>query len=117
MLAGVALGLGLLIYGIGSSFDDMCGNDQVVEVVSPNGQLKAVTFRRDCGATTGYSTQLSILPVSRALPNGGGNVFISREDPVLTVRWIDDRHLRISGDTQTQFLHSSESHGVQITYD
>ena len=37
-----------------------CGNDLVKEVPSPNGKMKAVVFQRDCGATTGFSTQISL---------------------------------------------------------
>lgn len=117
VLSAITAGLALFIYFVVSSFDDMCGNDNLVEVVSPDGRLKAVTFRRDCGATTGYSTQLSILPANRTLPNGGGNIFISRDDPEVTVRWIDDHHLRISGDTQTQLLRLTEYQGIHIAYD
>ena len=102
---------------ISIAFHDLCGNDNLRESISPGGQLKAVTFRRDCGATTGYSTQVSILPASRKLPNEAGNVFIVDHEPSIAVRWIDDHHLSISGETNTPFLHLTEFNGVQITYD
>src|SRR6478672_7407977 len=66
-------------------------------MVAPNGTLKAVTFRRDCGATTRYSVQVSILPAKKPLSNEGGNVFVASGEPSIVVRWIGDRHLSISG--------------------
>jgi hypothetical protein len=101
-----------------AAFDDVCGNDSVVETISPNGQLKAVTFRRNCGATTDYSTHVSILPASRKLPNESGNVFVRNHEPALVVRWIDDQHLSISGGgASTSFKRLSEFKGVYITYE
>jgi hypothetical protein len=100
------------------SVDDLCANDKLVETVSPNGQLKAVTFRRDCGATTSYSTHVSILPASRKLPNEAGNVFVQSREPMVVVRWLDDQHLRISGGgASTSFVHLTDFRGVRIIYD
>ena len=112
-LGGVALFVFYAYRGSG----EVCANDQVVETASPDGQLKAVTFRRNCGATTGYSTHVSILPADGKLANEGGNVFTASDEPSITVRWIDDRHLSISGETYTKFLHLKELRGVQITYE
>lgn len=99
-------------------FLDPCANDNLHEVVSPNGALKAVRFRRDCGATTGYSTHISILPSTQRLPNKGGNVFVVGEEPMVVVRWIDDRHLSISGGgASASFLHLTDFRGIRITYD
>lgn len=41
---------------------------------SPDGQREAVMFQRDCGATTGYSTQISVLDHGETQV-GGGNAF------------------------------------------
>lgn len=94
-----------------------CANDQIVEAVSPNGRVKAVTFRRSCGATTGFSAHVSILPASLRLPDEPGNVFVTDDEPAVTVRWADDRHLTISGHTRTQFLRLDEFQGVKISYE
>jgi hypothetical protein len=48
------------------------------EVRSPDGEWKVVVFERDCGATTGFSTQASLLGWNERLPeNDGGNLFIA----------------------------------------
>ena len=57
-----------------------CGNDLVREVRSPSGKMKAVVFERDCGATTGFSTQVSLLLSNKSLPNESGNLFIADTD-------------------------------------
>lgn len=114
MLGGAAL----FIYFLFPSVDDLCANDNLVEIVSPGGQLKAVTFRRNCGATTAYSTHVSILPVSRQLSNEAGNVFVQSREPNVVVRWLDDQHLNISGGgASNAFVHLKDFRGVRITYD
>ncbi len=77
-----------------SLFGDLCGNEVFQEVVSPDGTYKAVVFQRDCGATTGFSTQVSILKASSQLTNRGGNVFAMDGHPDWTqveVRWDGNR--------------------------
>lgn len=51
----------------------MCKNEEVERVPSPNRRHDAVVFRRDCGATTGFSMHMSILSHGGAPPAGGGN--------------------------------------------
>ena len=58
-------------------FDDLCGNTVLKSLGSPDRKLKAVVFQRDCGATTGFSIQISVLNAGDPLPNEEGNVFIA----------------------------------------
>jgi hypothetical protein len=58
---------------------DLCGNTIEKEVYSPNHLKRAVVFERDCGAATGFSTQVSILDCSDKLPNEGGNTLVSAD--------------------------------------
>lgn len=39
--------------------------------------MRAVVFERDCGATTDFSTQVSVLPRRAKLPDEAGNVFVA----------------------------------------
>ena len=53
----------------------MCGNQIVSEQLSPGQKYKIVIFVRDCGATTGFSTQVSILKSDKELRDDeSGNV-------------------------------------------
>ena len=54
-------------------------NAIIEEVPSPDNSMRAVIFERDCGATTGFSTQVSVLPHGAKLPNEAGNVLIAGE--------------------------------------
>ena len=60
-----------------------CGDDGsnaiVKRVASPDGQREAVMFQRECGATTGFSTQVSILELGEPL-SGSGNTFRADDD-------------------------------------
>ena len=63
---------GLIIW----SMPDLCGNYIGKEVLSPDSKWKAVVFERDCGATTDFSTQISLINGNQSLPHGSsGNVF------------------------------------------
>lgn len=58
---------------------DACGNQIVSEVVAPDGETRAVLFQRDCGATTGFSTQISVMTRGEQ-PLGSGNAFVADDD-------------------------------------
>ena len=78
--------------------DDMCANNINKIYFSPNKSLKAVVFQRDCGATTGFSTQISILKAKEELPNNKGNVFIINGHPdsvQAVVRWENNKEINI----------------------
>ena len=83
------------MYSAGS----MCGNEVFEEVNSPSLEFKAVIFQRDCGATTAFSTQVSVLSGTEVLPNESGNVFIidgHPDDTQLEISWASDSELNIS---------------------
>jgi len=72
------IGIVSVLYRVISTLDSpACQNTPIQTVHSPDGELKAVLFSRDCGATTGFSSQVSILRAGDDLPNDGGNVFIA----------------------------------------
>jgi hypothetical protein len=76
LLGTVVIGVVLSVYCY-QQIPPLCGNKIITEVPSPDGKLKAVSFVRDCGATTGFSTQVSIIPADSYLPNEAGNAFTS----------------------------------------
>lgn len=53
----------------------LCGNSVIADIPSPKGNRHVVVFERDCGATAGFSTQVSVLSPDRTLGNQAGNVF------------------------------------------
>ncbi|AGK54123.1 DUF5412 family protein [Bacillus sp. 1NLA3E] len=81
-------------YTLDKLFGDMCGNDIVQKVISPNGKKVAYIFQRNCGATTGISYQLTLIDADEKLPNKSGNTFVS--DKKFKVKWINDKKLRVN---------------------
>jgi hypothetical protein len=109
----------------------MCGNEIVEELSSPNKNFKAVIFIRDCGATTGYSTQLSIIGNSANLDDEGGNVLIMSDKTrygltsenggaKVKATWTSDSTMTIYLDKRTEVMeHEDEDEisGIKISYE
>lgn len=72
-----------------------CSNEISQSIASPSGELKAVIFTRNCGATTGFNTQISIVPTRNELPDDGGNAFIAANAFPVTLRWQSNTALDI----------------------
>ncbi len=105
-----------------------CNDVVISEVLSPGGTQKAIVFVRDCGATTGFSTQVSVVSSSRASVSGSGNVFSADDDHgrvklggrgelAVHVVWIDDRHLIITFPAHSRVFRRDPQFGrMQIKF-
>lgn len=105
----------------------MCGNEIISEFPSPNGMRKVVVFQRDCGATTGFSTQASILGMNQMLENQAGNTFTSDTDhgaapsgpgggPALSVAWQGENSVLLSFHPKARvFNRGPEVGGVRVS--
>jgi hypothetical protein len=80
-----------------SGCGELCKNELVQTLRSPDGRFDAVVFTRSCAASTGYTTQLSILPAETVLPDTEGNALVVHGDPRIVVRWETRRRLRVTG--------------------
>src|SRR4051794_31466461 len=96
-----------ILLGATAGCNSLCGNEEVTRVLSPGGTVEAVVFGRDCGATTDFTTQISIVPKGGSVQSGAGNAFVGDSNhgeaprakwggPPVDVKWIADRHLVIS---------------------
>lgn len=77
----------------------LCDNEIYAELLSPDNRYKAVIFQRDCGATSGFSTQISILPAANTLANEYGNIFVLKGHPqshAPAVSWLSNTELFIN---------------------
>lgn len=95
LLAIPVASLGLIFWFVG----DICGNHLHKEYSSPEKSYKAVIFQRDCGATTGFSTQISIISAEQELGNAKGNIYIidgHPDDVAPTIKWLSESTLLIS---------------------
>lgn len=98
----IAMGVvasGALLY-IYTQIPPLCGNAVLSDVRSPDGLFTAVGFIRNCGATTPYSAQVSILEGAAQLDNEAGNAFTceggSADSLPLGLSWLGPRELLIT---------------------
>ena len=93
-----------------------CENEPITVVASPNQRQRAVVFSRNCGATTGPNTQLSILAPGEA-QDGAGNTFIADGKVPLKLQWIADAELVVHGSRGSRtFKQEKHVIGVVIAY-
>lgn len=103
-LAGLIFGILLLLFIFLAILleilaQDMCGNEIFSSVISPDKKHKAVVFQRDCGATTDFSTQLSIIDANKELENTADNIFIIDGEPQFVapkIFWNSDNELVVN---------------------
>jgi len=118
-ICGIAAALVNLV-----SCTDLCGNRILSEMPAPGGTKRAVVFERDCGATTDFSTQVSILSASEAAPREAGNVFIAEGDHgavsnlSVGVRWDSPDHLVVVFPARARIVQQQiQVKGVNIAYE
>lgn len=77
----------------------------------------AISFIRDCGATAGFSTHVSIVGAPGQLENEPGNVFVVEGQLPVSVVWKADNRLYIdAGRAGEVFKKLGEFEGVNIDY-
>jgi hypothetical protein len=123
----IAVALAAYMYLWARAWEGGCGNDLLATVPSPNAGRQLVVFQRSCGATTGFSTQASLLPTGEPVRDGG-NVFIADTDhgkapsgpgggPRLAARWIAEDTLELRYHPRARvFLADSVYQGITIRY-
>jgi hypothetical protein len=74
---------------------ERCRNVTTSEAVSPNGRLKALTFRRLCPEQHSISTHVSIVRANEDLPDGNGNVFAYDNEIAIRVAWLNNEKLAV----------------------
>ncbi len=110
-----------------SGCSDNCTNMAIRRLNAPDGRHSAVMFQRDCGATTGFSTQISVVEHGDE-PSGGGNTFRADDDhgaaaagewggPWADMTWLAPDHLLIRYAAKSRLLQQQgEVSGVKISY-
>lgn len=106
-----------------------CTNDVLASTVSDDASRTAVAYNRDCGATTGFNTQVAVELGPDAAPSGGNTVFVVDDGhdstirsfrhggPVVQMTWSGLRELEIRYDARVRvFKQESQRNGVRIRY-
>jgi hypothetical protein len=124
----VILLVGYLFYGFHRFSVGGCENEIVSEIPNPDKTLKVVIFQRSCGATTGFSTQISGLQISRSLPDDDGNIFVADTNhgrarnaawggPEAKVYWETSRKLVIEHQIMARvFKAEKQIDGIVVEY-
>jgi hypothetical protein len=104
---------------------DGCENTPIQTVAAPSGHQKAVLFERNCGATTDFTTQISLVE-GGAKASGKGNVFIadgglkaaSWGGPWAEVSWLSPGRLLVKYDASARVFEQHENvDGVRISFE
>jgi hypothetical protein len=128
LIGGTTTVLGSLIIAGWLLIPDPCENVLLGEYASPDHARELVVFQRDCGATTGFSTQASLVRTGAGLANEAGNVFVSDTNhgaaqsgpgggPQLDVSWESPSLVRLSYHPATRVFKSlANLDGISIRY-
>ena len=98
--------------------DGLCSNEPIASVTSPSDAHKVVVFTRGCGATTGWSTQVSILRGSEHLWNESGNTLVVEGKSPVSVDWKSDSVVTLSGMSSGRLFKQERAvNGITVTYE
>jgi hypothetical protein len=118
----VALAGGVAAYRIVRGYDaviaGLCGTHVLERAASPAAVSELVTFERDCGATTDFSTQVSLAPMNvpfsaeRFVP-----FFIVRGRYLHIARWSAGQKIEIAVPRgETVFRNLPRVNGITVAY-
>ncbi|MFA6163448.1 MAG: hypothetical protein WC685_08470 [Methylobacter sp.] len=117
---GILFGAFLIFLFVAGYFlvSGMCANTVITSSTSPNEKLKLVLFERSCGATTGYSSQISLLESGDDLSNEPGNIYIAAGYPDnYTLTWDSNFSVKVGGSNGNSNKKVTQLNGVQFTYE
>lgn len=104
-----------------SLFTPRCSNTIITSALSPDGVWKSFVFERNCGATTGFSTQVLIRPNDGLFVYDEKNVvYITKGLNPIRLWWISSTQLVIESQLPIQesqvFRRESTWNGIFIRY-
>lgn len=112
---GVILVIGGLLVWFNHAFPAV-SNDNLRPMISPDGKLQAVLFRRNSSGQSAYTTHVAIIETGKELPNCSGTAFIAEGEPPVVLRWIDNNRLVIDEPGNTKvILRASRVGDIEIS--
>jgi hypothetical protein len=91
-----------------------CENDVLSQATSPSGRLKAVAFTRNCGATTGFNVQVSILPSGSRLRNVKGSALIADGAKLQSLKWKGENVVEVGFSKEPRVFEANSVDGVRV---
>ncbi|WP_138493799.1 DUF5412 family protein [Paenibacillus pinistramenti] len=92
----------------------LCENKVLSTLEQPNGRHDLVYFERNCGATTGFSYQISLIRHGARLNSQSGNLYIS--DKPFTAYWTDGDVLVVLEPGSRAYRRKTSYQGVAVQY-
>jgi hypothetical protein len=99
------------------SFD--CNDEIKVESKSPEGKYTATLYERDCGATTDFSTIVSLRSSSNKFSGEEGRIFVIKGRPQIKITWRESISLQVECDdcrTENIFKQDTSWNEIAISY-
>jgi hypothetical protein len=112
----------MLASGAGTGCTElMCDNEVVAVVPAPDRRATAIAFTRNCGATTGYDTQVSVVAGDRRTVSGSGNIWVADDSgvsvraawggPPVSLMWLASDTLEVRYRSGTRVFRQEERAG------
>jgi len=122
----VFLVAGISLTVLGSFLSSGCSTSDVSEFTAPDGKHKLLVYNADCGATTDFSFNVSLLGAKEKLPRGGGETLYYRyhdfpdarpERRNFEVHWLNanEVQVRLSSIDGAAFTKSTD--GVRVEFE
>ena len=116
----LGLCLGCVALALNEITMGLCGNTITKIVPSPDKKYDAVAFLRDCGATTAWTPNVSVIKHGYHLGNTDGNIFRgSYGETFIDFNWKDNSTLIIQYSISSGHpvsLQETQKNGLQILY-
>lgn len=127
IVVGAAVVVAVTVLALDRLAASLCANELIETAISPDKQHKAILFERDCGATTDFSSQVSILDSDEDLPNAYGNTFIAEAErngqraswvgPWVEIKWRSPNELEVSYDRTAEVYEKYETvESIRVIY-
>ena len=109
--------ISLLALFLVTGCSELCGNDPLHGEESPDKTKLAIAFVRSCGATTGFSSHVSVIDRNGSLPNKPGNILIVDGKQPISVKWLNNSTLEVDLPIETKTYKKIDKLGeISIKY-
>ena len=110
------MGLAACVYFV-STFD-ICETRIAADKASPDGKLRLVLFHRDCGATVGFNSQVSLVPAGAAFSFDAHPAFVSVSgDAGLEAHWAANGTISVLLPKTERIYHKDlRASGILVVY-
>jgi len=103
--------IGFAVFNVMTFETVQCANTLVAAYPSPSGDQKAAVFDRDCGATTSFTTHVSLLKADEGIGDEYGNVLSVRGqalEDIGQVEWTAENAITITVLTDDLLIERKE---------